>query len=75
MRWKTIKHPEANDRRERVIFALVPRRCVDGFTRWLCFINVTEEWKCKAVPCDFGIMAKWMWDEVSAAVPPEERKP
>jgi hypothetical protein len=41
MHWKT-KH--AGDRRVRIVFALIPRECVDGQSRWLQRIAVEEEY-------------------------------
>ncbi len=39
MRWRTKRH---GDIRERVIFAWLPYRCSDGFTRWLCRLSLQE---------------------------------
>jgi len=37
--WRT---PKEGDTRTRRIFALTPRVCDDGYTRWLCFVWVVE---------------------------------
>ena len=47
MRWITpepTSGPSMGDTRERVIFAIRPRRCDDGFTRWLVPLRVTERY-------------------------------
>lgn len=43
MKWKTDNRPNEGDRRNRVIFAVIARRCEDGYTRWLTFVEITEE--------------------------------
>lgn len=48
MKWKTHKpEPEPKDGDVRTItkFSLFPRKCVDGYTRWLEYVWVTEEFK------------------------------
>jgi len=39
MKWKSKK---VGDERIRIIFALIPRDCTDGTTRWLEKVRVTE---------------------------------
>lgn len=41
MIWRTNKE---GDRRERIIFAWLPKECEDGKTRWLEKVRVVEEW-------------------------------
>lgn len=45
MEWKTKPEPEEGQHRERLIFALRPRKCEDGITRWLCNVRILEEYK------------------------------
>lgn len=64
MKWRT---QQPGDIRTRTIFALIPRRCDDGQTRWLERVTMTERWE----PC---------WDEIYwvplsiRAAHPEEAK-
>lgn len=41
MKWST---PKNGDKRERIIFALLPRDCMDGHTRWLERILIFEKY-------------------------------
>ena len=44
MKWKT-EYPEfyhQGQRRLRTVFALLPRQCRDGYTRWLCWVLQEE---------------------------------
>ncbi len=43
MKWKT-KRGRIGDERERIIFALWPRICEDGYTRWLERVLVSERY-------------------------------
>jgi hypothetical protein len=45
MEWKTKKPVMAflENHRERIIFALLPRECEDGVTRWLCPVRILEQ--------------------------------
>jgi hypothetical protein len=48
MKWKTYvapPDPNLDEKRMRLIFALVPHKCEDGFTRWLETIRVFEQYK------------------------------
>lgn len=42
MIWKTKNLPTVGDKRNRIIFAIVPRDCVDGHTRWLEKVKIFE---------------------------------
>jgi hypothetical protein len=42
MRWKTAKVHFYCEQRHRIIFALVPHACNDGYTRWLTRVTVHE---------------------------------
>jgi hypothetical protein len=42
MKWKTPKSYKEDEIRERVIFALWPRYCDDGYTHWLEKIIIKE---------------------------------
>jgi len=61
MRWRTPvpkPTPRHGDRRERRIFALWPRRCQDGYTRWLTPV-ILEQWY-----FDGGVWGVWETDAV-----------
>ena len=45
MKWKTKKNPKPRDERERIIFALTPRVCEDGHTRWLEQVKISERYE------------------------------
>lgn len=55
-----MKWPYAHegDRRVRTKFLWVPRRCTDGYWRWLCEVQITEEYGGSLYPGP-------RWDEVS----------
>ena len=40
MKWKASK---LGDIRTRTVFALIPRRCTDGYWHWLEYLKLTEE--------------------------------
>lgn len=42
MKWKTKEEPNIGDKRHRIKFAMTPRPCEDGITRWLCRVHVEE---------------------------------
>jgi len=42
MKWKSERQPRNKDERERIIFAILPRKCEDGYTRWLEHIKISE---------------------------------
>ena len=42
MKWK---HNTLGDTRTRRIFAFIARRCEDGYTRWLEWLDVTEVYR------------------------------
>lgn len=50
MKWTTKpprlkkREPERGERRERIVFSFLPRRCRDGTTRWLERVLIAEEW-------------------------------
>ena len=41
MQWT---HPKNGSQRQRRIFAFLPRRCADGKTHWLCFLEIREQY-------------------------------
>lgn len=41
MKWTT---PKKNDQRTRIIFAIFPRICSDGYTRWLERVFIRERY-------------------------------
>jgi hypothetical protein len=45
VKWKTKRNPHLNDERERIIFALIPRKCEDGQTRWFEYVKVYERYR------------------------------
>lgn len=47
MRWRTKPlTPITRRPYTDTIFAWTPKKCEDGYTRWLCFVEVTkEEWE------------------------------
>lgn len=42
MKWKAKPIPKEGQERWTLIFALVPRRCNDGYWRWLCDLYVRQ---------------------------------
>lgn len=44
MKWLTKKEPQLGDTRVRIIFAIRPRSCEDGLTRWLEKVKVFEKY-------------------------------
>ena len=44
MKWKTPKSYKEGEVRERVIFALLPRDCDDGYTHWLKKVRIKERY-------------------------------
>lgn len=57
MKWRTRK---SGDTRTRRLFALIPRPCEDGYTRWLEWLDVSEVlhdgYDGRSVLC-------WWWEE------------
>lgn len=54
MRWLTERRPppKSGQRRIRIIFAFSPKKCDDGYTYWLCWVQSEEffvhpEWRVK----------------------------
>lgn len=44
MRWKTEIAPKAGDTQVNSYFAVIPKQLSDGYTVWLEWYNVKEEW-------------------------------
>jgi hypothetical protein len=49
MKWRTsrpeyVHHPVQDERQERMVFAFLPKKCIDGYTRWLCNLVVEERY-------------------------------
>jgi hypothetical protein len=42
MRWKAKRIPKDGETRWTLIFAWIPRRCNDGYMRWLCDLYVRQ---------------------------------
>lgn len=42
MEWKNKPVLRPAQSRERLVWAWLPTRCVDGFTRWMCTIRIVE---------------------------------
>jgi hypothetical protein len=61
MKWKTKKKPKNNDERERVIFAVLPRKCEDGYTRWLQYVKISERFT--SFYSEGGMHSYEGWDE------------
>jgi hypothetical protein len=45
MRWPTDRTPPIGTRKARTIFAFLPRKCDDGYTRWLERLTVVKEYR------------------------------
>jgi hypothetical protein len=44
MRWKTKPlKPTFTQAHSEIVFAWTPKDCEDGYTRWLCFVEVKKE--------------------------------
>jgi hypothetical protein len=48
MKWETQRNPQLGNTRKVVKFALWPRTCEDGFTRWLEKVMVVEMYQVTA---------------------------
>lgn len=64
MQWKTASEFRKGDTRTRVIFALLPRDCTDGVTRWLTRVQIKEE-LCSGT--DYEGYQTLRWVEISAS--------
>ena len=67
MKWKTHVPPPApqpNEKRARLIFAFLPHKCDDGFTRWLETIRVFERYTGHWDGEDGG---SYSWDKIGYA--------
>ena len=42
MKWPWTPPPKHGDIRKRVVFALLPRPCTDGYWHWLEYVEVSE---------------------------------
>lgn len=42
MRWRFRPAYRASQHREKLVFAWLPVRCADGWTRWLCRVRLLE---------------------------------
>jgi hypothetical protein len=42
--WVGIPGTKTGQERRRVVFALFPHRCADGYVRWLCYVTAVERW-------------------------------
>lgn len=58
MKWKSYNH---GDQRNRVIFAIAPRKCEDGHWRWLERVEITERYY---IPHKKPLAGQW--EELSA---------
>jgi hypothetical protein len=76
MKWKTAApiFPQDGGKRTRRIFALVPHKCEDGFTRWLETIRVLEVYRyhCVGSP-DFNDYS-YSWDVIGYTANEESGK-
>lgn len=61
MNWKT---PNAGDIRTRKIFAIWPRGCIDGKTRWLERLAIEEQ--CIVIPASGSKFERREWHELKA---------
>jgi len=57
MKWKSAHRPKQGEVRIRRIFALFPRRCNGGITRWLCNVLIAEEYS--TIVCSSGFYSSW----------------
>ena len=61
MKWssKSKSGPEIGAKRERVVFAFIPRLCVDSYWRWLEYVIISEEF------CKGYVSQREYWMELS----------
>lgn len=69
MKWKNKHIPKHGEIRIRRVFALIPRRCTDGITRWLCNVLVVEEYN--TIVCSNGFYPSWSEYATSCEDTPE----
>lgn len=58
MKWKANPVPEHGDEGWTIRFAFFPKRCSDGYMRWLCVLYVRQQF------ASYGELAGTSWVDV-----------